>query len=361
MSPLLRSAETAGILGLRRKRQPDRLTKENFFEEVNTVRKLFSQLINNEEPNRVVVVPSASYALANVAQNLPVNKRKEVLLLEDQFPSNYYIWERVAEERGLKIIIVKRSKNKKKDWSTKILDLISDRTLCVSMPIIHWGDGTRFDISAISKKARKYGVLLVVDGTQSIGVLPYNQQKIRADALIVSSYKWLLGPYNNGVAYYGSAFDGGKPIEESWLNRKNSDNFQFLTNYQKKYRPGARRYEVGEAPDFIKMPMLIESLQQIIQWQPEKIQTYCRSIVQPIIQPLLEADFRISHENMAHHLFGITPGKGYQLDKIKGRLAQEKISVSYRGKAIRVSPYIYNTPEDLYKLKDVLMGTPKIS
>jgi len=75
-------------------------------------------------------------------------------------------------------------------------------------------------------------VLLIIDGIQSIGTLPFSVKEIQPDALICAGYKWLLGPYSIGLAYYSDTFANGFPIEENWINRKNSEDFGGLVNYE---------------------------------------------------------------------------------------------------------------------------------
>ena len=117
----------------------------------------------------------------------------------------------------------------------------------VSIGHVHWSDGTLFHLEKIRAKLDKTGGLLVIDGTQSVGALPFSISKIRPDALICAGYKWLMGPYSLGLAYYGPAFDNGMPVEENWINRHNSEDFTGLIGYQDTYREMSLRYEVGEA------------------------------------------------------------------------------------------------------------------
>ncbi|MDZ7647737.1 MAG: hypothetical protein U5K54_11465 [Cytophagales bacterium] len=107
-------------------------------------------------------------------------------------------------------------------------------------------------------------------------------KEIRPDALICGGYKWLMGPYSLGLAYYGEYFDQGIPVEENWINRLHSENFAGLVNYESDYQPGALRYEVGEHSNFILVPMLLEALEQINQWKPVNIQKYCAAITKKV-------------------------------------------------------------------------------
>jgi selenocysteine lyase/cysteine desulfurase len=182
-------------------------------------------------------------------------------------------------------------------------------------------------------------------------------QEIQADVLVCGGYKWLMGPYSLGLAYYGEHFDQGKPVEENWINRLHSENFANLINYETSYQPGALRYEVGEHSNFILVPMLLEALKQINQWKPKAIQQYCSSITKRPIQLLREAGYWIEDEkHRGHHLFGIRLPENKSIDQIKKALKKNKISVSFRGNAIRVSPHLYNKETDLMKLVNVLVS-----
>ena len=88
------------------------------------------------------------------------------------------------------------------------------------MSSIHWTDGTKFDLRKIGERCREANALFIVDGTQSVAVMPIDVVENNVDALVCASYKWLLGPYSIGLAYYSEAFNSGKPIEDSWLTNR---------------------------------------------------------------------------------------------------------------------------------------------
>ena len=134
--------------------------------------------------------------------------------------------------------------------------------------------GVVFDVVKIGEKCRENGTLFVVDGTQSVGVMPFNVETIQPDALIVSAYKWLFGPYSTGFGYFGPFFDDGVPIEESWMNRLHSNNFKDLCQLQSLYRPKAQRYNVGEFTQFIQCAMSMAAIDKVLFWGVSNIQNY---------------------------------------------------------------------------------------
>jgi len=138
MSPQLNAVEEAGIEGVRRKRNPFKISPELFFNETESLRKEYAKLINASEPRRIVVIPSVSYGMANVAKNLPLSKGDNIIVADEQFPSNIYPWRAIAKERGAEIITVSppgEFKDRGKRWNERILETISPKTKMVAIGI----------------------------------------------------------------------------------------------------------------------------------------------------------------------------------------------------------------------------------
>lgn len=358
MSPLLKVVERAGIKALRSKRNPTQISPQDFYTDTELLRPEFAKLIGAKDSKRIVTIPSVSYGMATVAKNINIKKEQHIIVASEQFPSNYYPWKSICEETGASIKSIAAPDdflNRGKRWNEKILEAINQSTRAVAIGNVHWADGTRFDLEAIRKRTTEVGALLIVDGTQSVGAMPFDIQKIKPDALVCAGYKWLLGPYSIGLAYYGEYFDNGKPIEESWINRQYSEDFASLVNYQAAYQPGMLRYEVGEHSNFNLVPMLLKSIQQLNKWGVDRIQEYCKTIGAESILRLQSKGFLIEDEAWrGSHLFGIRLPQGVDLDKTKSSLLKHKVYVSFRGAAIRVAPNVYNTEKDFQKLTKVL-------
>jgi selenocysteine lyase/cysteine desulfurase len=247
--------------------------------------------------------------------------------------------------------VPKSSKNKVQQWNSDILSAINHHTAVVAMGHIHWSNGILFDLKAIREKTKKHNALLIIDGSQSVGALPFSVRTFQPDALICAGYKWLFGPYACGYAYYGPYFDNGKPIENNWANRVNSEDFTGLTAYEAVYKPLAGRYTMGESGSFIAIPMQKEALKQIIEWTPESIQQYCKEISKDAVKALIALGCEIEDDdNRAHHLFGIKLPEGLEIKDFKSRLKKLNIHLSFRGNYIRISCHLFNTKADFERL-----------
>lgn len=354
MSPQLKKTTEIGIKALQQKEMPHTYTGDDFFDVPKNLKQQFAELIDVQDYRQIAVIPSASYGIANVANNVCLKQGDEIILLEAQFPSNVYPWQQVAKRFGAEIKIVKAPvefEGRGKRWNDYLLAAITDKTAAVAMPPCHWADGTLYNLKAIREKTEKHDALLIIDGSQYIGAAPFSVKELRPDAVITVGYKWLLGPYSLGVAYYSDRFNEGRPIEDNWINRDQSEDFTQLVNYNPSYQPKAGRYNMGECSNFIGAPMLGHSIGEIMAWQPKRIEQYAHKITKNAIDKLREKGCFIERSDYrGKHLFGVYLPEHISLEKLKEKLLAENISVSYRGSAIRISAHVYNDVGDFERL-----------
>ena len=358
-SPLLNRAEQIGYEAVSKKKLPYQITIDDFFEPVERLKTLFAKLIETEDFERIAMVPGVSYGMTNVINNITLKKGENIVIAAEQFPSNVYPWmELVKSNEGILNIISpdKETLQRGESWNDNIVEAINYRTRVVALANVHWTDGTLFDLIRIRKKCHEHGALLIIDGSQSIGALPFSVKDIRPDALICAGYKWLLGPYSLGLAYYGNHFDNGNPIEHTWINKADSEDFQNLANYTEAYKPKAYRYNVSENSNFVLVPMLTAGIEQILEWKPDAIQDYCHSISHESLLELSDAGCLIEDEQYrGNHLFGIRLNDDFELEEIKKTMEANDVYVSFRGNAIRVSAYVFNTKDDFKKLTSCIL------
>ena len=360
MAPASKRVAAAGRRALERIQVPSRLQTGDFFEPGARVRRLFAQLVNAPDPDRVAIIPAVSYGMATVARNTPLSPGRTVVVVEEQFPSAVYAWRRACRETGatLRTVAAPATEGSRGEaWNAALLDAVDDRTAAVVLPPLHWTDGLRFDLDAIGARARAAGARLIVDGTQAVGALPFDVTRTRPDALICAGYKWLTGPYAIGVAWYGPAFDDGTPLEENWITRRGSDRFNELVNYRDDYQPGAIRYDMGERSNFVLLPMLEAALDQVLEWGPETVAAHTRELTGATVERLRDLGCRVEHDRWrTGHLFGVRLPAEVDIPQLGRDFAARQVSVSLRGGAIRIAPHLYNDAADLDALTDVVSG-----
>lgn len=348
MAPLLRDVERAGRDALRRWRTPWQVGVEAFFEDADRARALFARLIGAPDGEPVAVVPSASYGIAIAARNIPLRRGMNVVIAEGQFPSNVYAWQTRCRATGATLCVVPRPP-RGDGWSARLLEGIDARTAVVALGTIDWTDGTCFDLEAIGARARACGAAYILDGTQSVGAMPFDVARVRPDLLVCAGYKWLLGPIGIGLCYVGERFADAAPLEETWLGRHGSEDFAALTAYQEAYAPGARRFDAGGRAQLVLLPMLTAALERVVAWRPSRIQATCAALAAPAREALgaLGCDLDAAGDPHASHLFAVRPPRRATMAALRAALARRRVYISLRAGMLRIAPHVYNAPDDV--------------
>lgn len=335
------------------KLNPWSIAISDFFTIPDEVYDLSARLID-AEASEMAIVPSVSYGTAIAAKNIVVSAGQKIVVMADQFPSNVYPWKELAEEKGAVIETVDWPSDG--NWTAALIAAIDENTAIVASANAHWTNGTKIDLVEIGRKSREVGAALVLDLTQTLGVMPFSVKDVDPDYMIVGSYKWLLGPYSFGFMYVAPRHHGGKPIEESWITRKDAHDFARLVDYKDEYEGGARRFDMGEKSNFINAPIAACALRLILSLGVENIAAYLKSLTDYIAERAHAIGLSVADDDQrAPNLIGINFADGVP-PHIAPALAAKNIFVSIRGDSIRVAPHIYNDKADIDRLFDVLVS-----
>ncbi|MGE5230752.1 MAG: aminotransferase class V-fold PLP-dependent enzyme, partial [Deltaproteobacteria bacterium] len=243
IGPRLHAVRAAEKFALDRWAMPWKLTGEDWFADTQRLRELVGRLLL-ADAEAMAFVPSVSYAMAIVARNVRVTRGQSIVLIHEEFPSNYYAWETAAAAAGARLKIVVRAPSQ--SWPDALVDAITDEAAVVSVPVCHWTDGALIGVERVGARARAMGAALVVDASQSLGMLPLDAPALDADFVIATGYKWLLGPFGLAYLYVAPRHRCGEPIEQAWPAREGSEDLSRLVEYRSSFRPGARRFDAGE-------------------------------------------------------------------------------------------------------------------
>ncbi len=352
-SPLLKKGELLAINAIKKERNPSYLKPNNYFEISEEIRTEFSKIIKSHK-NEVAIMPSSSYGFANVFNNIRTYGNKAIVV-ENEFPSGYFSVKKWCSENNIQLEVIERKKLSAEDWNKKIIESIDSSTSVVLISSIHWTNGTKFDLKEIGEKCKINNTYFIVDGTQSVGAMSIDVKDFKIDALICAGYKWLFGPYSMALGYFSEKFYNGTPIEESWMNRTNAQDFSNLTEYDSKYKPMAGRYNVGETTNFILSPIMLNGLKQINSWGINNIDSYCKNLSKIVISELSPLGVVFENENFfTSHLFSLGLPNHLNLLSFKKILEEKKIRVSVRGTNLRVSINVFNDENDINKLVETV-------
>lgn len=352
-SPQLNESRDRLIAGVRAKSQAWTRMPFGFFDDAEAIRARAARLFGGEA-DAYAIIPAASYGLSTAARAIEpqIESGHHILVIEEEFPSNVLPWRRVAAERGASMRTVARPAGG--DWTKAVLDRIDSSVKVVAVSTCHWTNGAAIDLGPLGEACRQNGSLFVIDATQSLGAMPFDLQGTRPDFLVAATYKWLLGPYGSALMYVSEAWRGARPLEESWLGRDNAFDFTSLARYSDNYRPGARRFDVGESGVLTLLPGLAAALEQIEAWGIENIASTLAAVNQRISAHLEKLGFVLpSERERCPHMFGARLPASFR-GNLVAELKKHDIYISQRESSLRFAPHLWVDDHDVARLLSAL-------
>ncbi len=155
-------------------------------------------LLNAPSSDDIALVKNTSEALSFVAHGLDWRAGDNVVIPDQEFPSNRVVWESLAPQ-GVEVRQVNLSRGDSPEAA--LTAAVDRRTRLVSVSSVQYGTGLRLDLATLGAFFHDHRILFCVDAIQSLGALLMDVQHIQADFVMADGHKWLLAPEGLGVFY----------------------------------------------------------------------------------------------------------------------------------------------------------------
>jgi selenocysteine lyase/cysteine desulfurase len=350
-SPLPLAAQEAGRIGVARKGRPWLVDQGFAAAQYERARRAAARLINADAGD-IALIPSVSYGVATAAKLLTVPAASRVLTLADDHSSPVLEWTTRAGPQGFSVEAVQRPGNG--DWTEALLEAIARPGAApialASVSSVHWSDGGMLDLGKVAGALRSCGAALLIDATQSAGVLPLDVRALDPDFVVFPTYKWLVGPYGRAFLYVARRRQDGIPLEQTSYGRRDVRAEQTTYFADTRHVEGARRFDMGERDHFISLEMASIGMEMMAQWGSAAIVARLAALTQRVADGLRGVDVRIPDRAVrAPHILSLTlpPGPANPLVE---RLAAQGIYVAPRLGRMRISPHVYNDEQDVGRL-----------
>jgi selenocysteine lyase/cysteine desulfurase len=326
------------------------LGEKDFIDPAERLRALAAKLFGSNADD-VALIPATSYGIATAARNITLEKGQKIIGVQDQFPSNVYTWQRMAEDTGGEMIFAEPQTGETfTDAILREAEIHKGQVAVFALPWCHWADGHVLDLVAISKVAKAVEAKLVLDITQSFSAVPFDLEAIDPDYAISSGYKWMMCPYGIGFMYVAKRNQQGRGLEENWLNRIGSENFARLVDYEDRYLPGARRFEMGGRASFANVAGAEAALTQLLDWGTDNIAETLMVTNDKIIKIFERHGFEAPNpKTRAPHLIGLKYPGELPAD-LPTQFKEAGVYLSVRGSSVRIAPHVHIDDEDLEAL-----------
>jgi selenocysteine lyase/cysteine desulfurase len=153
--------------------------------------------------DEIALVRNTSEANNAVNNGLTLRPGDEVVLWDQNHPSNNVAWDVRAARFGLRVKRV-RTPAEPKDISPLVdafTDSFGPRTRVLALTHVSNVSGLRLPVRELCEAAHRRDIFVHVDGAQSWGALNVNLRHLECDSYAASAHKWLVGPKEVGLFY----------------------------------------------------------------------------------------------------------------------------------------------------------------
>lgn len=310
-------------------------------------RKLAAELIG-ARPEQIAFMRNTSDGLSTIANGLAWRPGDNVVTFRHEFPSNIYPWLRLRDAHGVEVRMCEERDGRIE--LDELIRLIDKRTRVVAISHVQYASGFRANLERIGRAARAHDALFVVDVIQAMGVIPTDVETDLIDVAAGAGHKWLLSPEGVGILYLSDrARDRIQPTLVGWVSVRNPEDY---TNFDQGWNVGSLAWETGTGPAAL-IHGLEASLRLLNDTGVTRIATHLEQLTDHICEGLKHSNFRLvssrkktekSQIVCIEHNGGLTPMAVYV------HLKQRNIITAPRGDALRISPHLYNTIEEIDEL-----------
>ncbi len=154
-------------------------------------------------PDEIALVRNTSEANNTVNAGLELEAGDEVVVWDQNHPTNHVAWEVRAARYGIRVrrVSVPEAPTSAQELVDPFVAAFSERTRVVAFSHISNVTGIRLPARDIAEAAHAQGIHVHVDGAQSLGTVALDLKDLGCDSYASSSHKWFMGPKEAGVLY----------------------------------------------------------------------------------------------------------------------------------------------------------------
>ena len=329
----------------------------DFMAEIESIRRVGARLINAASDEVALLGPTA-LGLNLVANGLTWKEGDEVIFYSDDYPSNVYPWQALADQ-GVRLVPL-QSERLGEITPDLVRQAMTPRTKLVALASCHFLSGYRLDYETIGEECARRGILFCLDAIQSLGATPIDVRHV--DFLAADSHKWMLGPLGAGIFYVKRK--NFAALRPSLVGAWNVRSPGFVAQPETVFEETARRYEPG-ALNMIALFGMKASLELILGLGVKQIEARLLDLRSFAEDRLLSAGFRVlGHANRRSQKSGIITvalDDEARARETFRRMREAGIDVSLRQNragmsCLRLSPHFYNLEAEIDEVVKFLLS-----
>ena len=355
VAPLPERARRATDAYNRRRADPRVLGGDDFDALLARCRRAAARLVGAGE-DEIALLPNTSYGINLAAHALPLEHGRRVVLSAREFPANVYPWLALRRLRGVRVDVLPVDARGNPDEARMLEELARGDVGILALSAAQFTSGWVADLEALGRACREHGAWFVVDAVQAAGQVPLDVRACGVDVLATSGHKWLCGPFGTGFTYVRRELvERMEPRTVGWMSMAASADLERVVDYEYRWVEGARRFEVGTVP-WQDHAALAESLELLLEAGPARIRAHVLALLDPLAAWLDARGIEITGDARRERRSGILSFVPADAAGVARALGEAGVGCCLREGAVRISPHLYNQPEEVERVMDVLEG-----
>jgi cysteine desulfurase / selenocysteine lyase len=354
-SPIPKVAIKALQTAVEWKKFPQRIPDAAFFDVPNRVRAAIAKLIGGK-PEEIALTTGASTGMSAVAYGLDWKSGDEVLTASSEFPLQYATWKPMEERDGIKVTAVKPSGAFHS--ADDFIAALTPRTRLVSVSHVRFDNAAMIDAAKLAAACHAQGTLLLLDVSQSCGAVPMDVTQMDADFLVCAGYKWLLGPFGTGFFWAKHEHIAKmRPGPFYWMAAEGVNHFADLATAPPRPANAAKRWDAAETANYYNLAALEGGLELVLRAGAETVAEHNHRLIEQLFERLPKDRCVVASplQRARRGPYGCFQARTAEKTReLYEKLSAENVITSLRENKIRVSPYLYNTEQDLDRLVRVI-------
>jgi selenocysteine lyase/cysteine desulfurase len=154
-------------------------------------------------PEEIAILRNTSEANNAVGNGLDLKPPDEVVLWDQNHPTNNVAWEVRARRHGftVKRVHTPAQPHTPDDLIQPFREALTKHTKVLALTHVSNISGVALPVKELCRLARERGVRTLVDGAQTFGAMQVNLHDLGCDFYTGSAHKWLMGPKEAGVLF----------------------------------------------------------------------------------------------------------------------------------------------------------------
>lgn len=157
----------------------------------------------NVSADEIALVRNTSEANNIINNGLDLGAGDEVIIWDENHPTNHVAWEVRAARYGFKVVKVATPANlqNSEQLLQAFLSQFNDNTRVLAITHVSNVSGIKLPVAELVQAAKARGIYVHVDGAQTWGAMALDLKTLGVDSFTASAHKWFMGPKETGLLY----------------------------------------------------------------------------------------------------------------------------------------------------------------